>query len=205
MDLAGLVDSKMRPHAFGVDRLAHRRQPGDLAFVPDWTETQRLGDAAVEHAQAVFRYRSQHRFLAAIEGRKASVRQMAVAVIDGIAAGIGGYQERILPRTVEQGRQRVGLVMIVEMRDDIVPEATITLKAGDVEKAADLRGAKPLHFCPHHPPGLVLDPRTELLAQPSDAADPAEIGGGEHGAAVSNRVDITPRRASDRQHLIDRE
>ena len=49
------------------------------------------------------------------------------------------------------------------------------------------------------------DPRTELLAQPSDAADPAEIGGGEHGAAVSNRVDIMPRRASDRQHLIDRE
>ena len=54
--------------------------------------------------------------------------KMAVAVVDRIAAAVGGDQQRIVPGGVEQRGERVGFVVIVEEHAGVVAEAAVSCK-----------------------------------------------------------------------------
>jgi hypothetical protein len=53
-------------------------------------------------SDAVDRQRGEQTFLAAIQGFESAVREIAMAVVDGVAAGICGDEERLVPIAVEQ-------------------------------------------------------------------------------------------------------
>ncbi len=111
---ARLVDREAPRDPLREHRLAECRKPGQLAFMAQRNESERRGHRHVGFAHAVDRLRHEPAFLAAIDRRELAVREDAMAVVDGVAAGIRRDQQRVVPRRVEQRRERMRLVVIVE-------------------------------------------------------------------------------------------
>jgi hypothetical protein len=151
------IDPETRADALRVHRLAHGGKARDLALVADAAEAERFGGGAISLAEAVLDRRRQDHVLSAVDGRELSVGEMAMAVVHGIAAAVGGDQQRLIPRTVEQRRQRVRFVVIIEVCHRIVAEAAVTVECGDVEERGNVAGVMMEDIRQHRPPRLALD------------------------------------------------
>src|ERR1700745_548282 len=103
---------------------------------------------------------------------------MPLAVIDavaaGVAAGVGGEEQRVVPLGIEQRRQRVRFVVVVEI-DFAKPARLPELR--DVEDVFDTRCVVAEKLTNHITPRILLDIFAILLAYPADAANvPLKFG-----------------------------
>ena len=130
---------------------------------------------------------------------------MPVTVIDAVAAGIGGDQERLVPLGMKQRRQRMRLVMIVEINLGVIAKAAGAAELRDIENIVDARGVVAANFAEHEPARVLLDIFSILLAQPAHAANGAVKFGRELAAAYADDVDVLAGDAADTQHLVDGE
>ena len=99
-----VIDRKMRGDFFCDDRLAEACEPSELALVAPRDEPERRRHSLVSVAETFERLRRQQAFLAAIDRRQFPIGKMAMAVVDRVAAAVGGDQERIVPVGIEQRR-----------------------------------------------------------------------------------------------------
>lgn len=84
------VDNEARRDFVGENWLAECCQAGELAFVTPRDESKRRGHRLVGVTEAVGRQRGEQAFLTAVDCRQRAVGQMSMAVVDRIAAAIGG-------------------------------------------------------------------------------------------------------------------
>ena len=180
------------------------RKPGQLAFVAQRNESERLRHRHVRFADAVDRLRHEPAFLAAIDRRQLAVCEYAVAVVDGVAAGIRRDQQRVVPGRVEQRRERMRLVVIVESDARVGAQAA---RAAEFRRIEDrvIRATVAQDFRHHVPARIALHVLAVLPVQPAGAAYVAEIFERKQHAAERDRIDVPARRARDRQHLVDRQ
>ena len=202
---AAVINGKMRADFFRQDRLAEGREPGQLALMAPRDEAERARHRLIGVAQTVGRQGVEQTFLAAVDRRQRAVGEMAMAVIDRIATAVGGDQERVVPVGVEQRRQRVRFVMIVEKHCRVVAEAAGAAEFGDVENVVDLRRVVAQKLRRHVAPRIAFDIFAILFADPAHAADIAIEDRRKFRAAEADDVDVVARRAGDRQHLVDGE
>ena len=112
-----------------------------------------------------------------------AVGEMAMAVVDRVAAAVGGHEQRVLPFGVEQRRQRVGEVMVVEIDARVVAQPEIALERRHVEKILHGRRVGAQRLARDPALRLAFDIGAPLLAHPAPAAKMVEIFDGIIGAA----------------------
>src|ERR1051326_7543806 len=128
---------------------------------------------------------------------------MPMAVIDGIAAAVGGDQERIVPACIEQRRQRVGFVMIVEVDLRIVAKAAGAPEFGNLENVVEPWGVIAKEFRRHVTARVLLDVFSIFFAQPAHAGNILVENRREFRTAEADGVGILPRRSGDREYFVD--
>ena len=184
--------------------MSHRGKAGDFAFVPHAAEAERLGGRGIHLAEAVLLGRHQNGLLAAIQRRERTIGEMTMAVVHGIAAAVGGDEQRIVPWAVEQCGQRVGFVVIIKVNVRVAAKPAIFLHARGVEEGVDVGGLVP-HQIPRNPSArLAPDMGAILLFQPLCRAEAAKVTARKLAAAIAHDVHISPCRAGDREYLVDR-
>ena len=198
-----LVDLEMRHDPVEMHRLAERGEAGDLAFMAHALEAERFGGIAVELADAVLDRRHERHLLAAVDRGQLAGGEMAMAVMHGVAAAVGRDQQRVVPRAVEQRRQHMRRMMIVEMDIGIVAKAAVAAPSGNIEHVLRPRGLVAQHFVDQHHARPVAHQGPKALAQAAQAAHVAKIAGREQRAAHRDDINIPPRAAGDRQHFVD--
>ena len=106
MDAPGLIDMEMPTDPVGEDRLSHRRQAGQLALVP---VVRKPSASSPQHrpGRGCRSEGTSEPLVAAIDRRELAVGEVTMAMIDGVAAAVGGDEQRVVPLGVEQRRQRV--------------------------------------------------------------------------------------------------
>jgi hypothetical protein len=184
-------------------RLAECGEARQLSFVPKRYESESRGRVRVGPAQAVDRLRRQQAFFAAVYRRQGIAGEMAMAVMDGIAAGIGRHQQCVVPRGMEQRRQRMRLMVVVEEGDRVVAETACGLEPRNIKNIVDDGRVVTPQLGQHEPTRVLLDVLAVLLAQPANAADGLVISGRKLAQAPADCVDVRPRGAHDCEHLVD--
>ena len=69
-----------------------------------------------------------------------------MAVIDSVAAAVGGDQQRLIAGAVEQRRQRMCFVVVAEMQRRIGPETAVTAKRREIEQLVNIPGVIATHL-----------------------------------------------------------
>ena len=90
-------------------------RPGEFALVPIVTKSERARCGSVGLSKAVDRLVPGQPFFAAIYFIDLAIGKMPMAVIDVIAAAIRGDHQCVVPLRVEQRRQRVRHMMVIEV------------------------------------------------------------------------------------------
>ena len=199
------IDVESRGDAVGEGRLSERGQAGELALVPVRPEAKRAGRRRIGNAEAVDLIGNEQAFVAAIERFKLAVAEMAMAVVDRVAAAVRRHQQRVVPIGVEQRWQRVRLVMIVEIDGGVVAKAGVAAKSRHVEKRLHPRIVGAQRLARHEARLFSFDMRPNLFAQPAPAAKMREVMHRKIPAAHRDDVDVAPRDAGDVEHLVDRQ
>src|SRR4029077_15555633 len=128
---------------------------------------------------------------------------MALAVIDGIAPGVRRDQERLVPIAVEQRRQRMRLVMVIENYFGVVAETAGAPEFVDLEDVIDIRRVVAQKFLWHVTSGASLDIFAIFFPYPAPAADVSIKYGWKFAAAEAGDVDVLARFPGDRQNFVD--
>lgn len=202
---AGLVDKEPRRDFVGENRLTERCQAGELSFMTPWNEPERRGHRLIGVAEAVGRQRREQTLLAAVDRRQRAVGEMSMAVIDRVAAAIGGDKQRVVPVRVERRRQRVRLVMIIEIDLRIAAEAAGAPEFGDFENVVDAQRLIAQKFRRHVAPRVFLGVLSIFFANPAHAANRFIKCRRKFRAAEADDIGILTRRSGDRKHFVDGE
>src|ERR1700758_415616 len=126
---------------------------------------------------------------------------MAMAVIDGIAPGIRRDQERLVPIAVEQRRQRMRLVMVIENYFGVVAETAGAPELVDLEDVIDIRRVVAQKFLRHVTARASSDIFAIFFPYPAHAADVSIKYGWKFAGAEAGDVDVPARFPGDRQNL----
>src|SRR6266446_10300747 len=122
-----LVDTKMLCDALGINRFAYRRKAGQLAFMPVVAKAESSCGSRIGLTETIDRRRRRQALVSAIDRLDCAIGKMTVAVIHRVAAAIGGHKQGIIPFGVEERRQCVCEMVVIEMDDSIVAQPAIAL------------------------------------------------------------------------------
>ena len=64
---------------------------------------------------------------------------MTMAIVHGVTAVVCGNDKGVRPWAIEERRQGVRFVVIVEAGDDVSAKPAVTLKSADIEQGWDIR------------------------------------------------------------------
>ena len=173
--------------------------------MPVHAKSERQCRCTVGAAEAVDRLVDEQAFLAAIDRFDGSVPEAAMAVVDRIAAAVGGNQKRFVPRAVEQRRHRVRFMVVTEMQYRARPEAAVAAESCEVEQVVIILGAIATHFVRHVLEDLAAAAPEGSLLQPAQTAHPPEIFRIEQRPRHGDHIDIGARGAGDFKHFVDAE
>src|SRR5690242_483724 len=158
--------------------------------MPQWREAEGPRHCHVRIGDAVDRQRREQTFLTAINGLESAIREMAVAVIDGIAAGVRRDQERFVPIAIEQRRQGMRLVMVVENYFRIVAKAAGPPEFVDLENIVNILGVISQKLLRHMTAGASLYIFAIFFPYPAHAADVSVKYGWKFAAAETGDIDV---------------
>src|SRR5258708_40342096 len=99
----------------GVNRFPHRRKACQLALASVLPKAESLRRGPIGMTETIDRRRCGEALVAAVDRLDFAVSKMTVAVIHCVAAAIGGHEQRIVPFGVEESRQRVRQMVVIEM------------------------------------------------------------------------------------------
>src|SRR5712692_6316844 len=166
-------------------------------------ESERGGRRRIGMAEAVDRRRREQAFLAAVDRRELALGEITMAVVHGVAAGVRRDQQGIVPGGVEQRRQRMRFVMIVEPDERVGAKAAVATELRHVDDCVDVGGVVADELRRHVAPGTFLDVAAVKLAQPAHAPDGLVITGIQFAAAEEGDVHVAAGGADDRQDFVD--
>ena len=203
LDPAVRGDREVALHLGQEGRLAIGGKPGQLALVAVHPEAQGLGHKPVGEAEAARGMGARQPAIVAVEVGQRAVLKEVVAVIDLIAAAVGGVEQRLLPIGEEEARQRVGKMVVREEDSRVGPQPEIGEEGGGVEHFA---GAAPqfadddIHLAGLFAAGDAAQPLTQLFVRPPMG----EIAPAKEPARAHHDFDVRALDAGDAQHLGER-
>src|SRR3974390_1481665 len=115
---------------------------------------------------------------------------MPMAIVDSISARIRSHQKRLIPVAVEQRRQGMRLVVIVEKDFCVIAEAAGMPELADLENVIDVCCFVTQELARHVTARALFDIFAIFLAYPAHAADIFIENGGKFSTAVARSVDI---------------
>ena len=118
-------------------------------------------------------------------------------------APLGLDLSRLVPIAVEQRRQSVRLMMVVENNFGTLAKAAGAPELVDLEDVVDIPGVIPQKFLRHVTAGAPLDIFTIFFPYPAYAADVSIKYGRKFAAAETGDVHVLARFPGNRQNLVD--
>jgi hypothetical protein len=108
--------------------LAERRQPGQLALVPQPAKPARFGRERVSIREARTGHWRKEPAIITIEALELASLERAHAVADIVADTVRGVDQRVVPIREKQGRERMRLVMVDKAHRNIRAKAVFCQK-----------------------------------------------------------------------------
>src|SRR5262249_29792372 len=108
-------------------------------------------------------------------------------------------EQCVVPLRIEQRRQRVRLVMIVEKDMRVVAKAACLPEFGDIENVVDMRGVVAQKFMHHIAARIFLDVFAVFFPNPTRSADVGVEFGRKLAAAGAQHIDVFAPTGSSSQ------